>query len=74
MNKLNGGFAVVNGETGREARLAMEGLWLTGRILPVGARLLVAHTFRSAEDRPLEVVYAFGLPRDAALQRFSILG
>jgi Ca-activated chloride channel family protein len=74
MNEGNGGFAVMNGETGREARLAMEGLWLTGRILPVGARLLVAHTFRSAEDRPLEVVYAFGLPRDAALRRFSILG
>lgn len=74
MNEGNGGFAVVDVQTGREARLAMEGLWLTGRILPVGARLLVAHTFRSAESEPLEVVYAFGLPRDAALRRFHILG
>ncbi len=74
MNEGNGGFTVFNVETGREARLAMEGLWLTGRILPVGARLLVAHTFRSAEAQPLEVVYAFALPRDAALRRFSILG
>lgn len=74
MNEGNGGFAVVDVQTGCEARLAMEGLWLTGRILPVGARLLVAHTFRSAESEPLEVVYAFGLPRDAALRRFHILG
>lgn len=74
MNEGDGGFAVLDVQTGREARLAMEGLWLTGRLLPVGARLLVAHTFRSAEKQPLEVVYAFGLPRDAALRRFRILG
>ena len=74
MSDEQGGFAVLKAESGTEVRLAMEGLWLTGRILPVGARLVVAHTFRSAEAKPLEVVYAFGLPRDAALRRFKILG
>jgi hypothetical protein len=44
----------------------MQRLWLVGRILGVGARLLVKHTFRSGEKKPLEVIYGFGLPRDAA--------
>lgn len=71
----NGGWgAVVEAKTGAEVKLAMQRLWLTGRILPVGARLVVAHTFRSAETHPIEVVYAFGLPRDAALRRFQIAG
>lgn len=74
MNKEKGGFAVLNGKTGGEVRLAMQGLWLTGRVSPVGARLLIAHTFRSAEDEPLEVIYAFALPRDGALRRFRIVG
>jgi Ca-activated chloride channel family protein len=52
----------------------MQRLWLTGYILPVGARLFVHHTFRSAETQPLEVIYSFGLPRDAALRRFRITG
>jgi Ca-activated chloride channel family protein len=68
------GFSLLKAESGEEAKLAMEGLWLTGRVLPVGARLVVAHTFRSGETKPLEVVYAFGLPRDAALRRFKIVG
>ena len=74
MKATDSGFALVNAETGNEVRLAMEGLWLTGGVLPVGARLVVVHTFRSAEKKPLEVVYAFGLPRDAALRRFKIVG
>ena len=74
MSDKTDGFAVLDAATGTEARLAMEGLWLTGRILPVGARLVVVHTFCSAEAKPLEVVYAFGLPRDAALRRFKVLG
>lgn len=68
------GFSVIDASRGTEAKLAMESLWLTGRILPVGARLVVVHTFRSAETEPIEMVYAFGLPRDAALRRFKVMG
>jgi hypothetical protein len=59
----------------REAvRLSMQRLWLTGQVLPAGARLVVQHVFRSEEDKPLEVIYSFPLPRDAALRRFRITG
>jgi Ca-activated chloride channel family protein len=54
--------------------LSMQRLWLTGQILPAGARLVVQHVFRSEEEQPLEVIYAFPLPRDAALRRFRITG
>ena len=67
-------FEPVAAESGKAIELAMQRLWLVGRILPVGARLLVRHTFRSAEKKPLEVIYSFGLPRDAALRRFRITG
>jgi Ca-activated chloride channel family protein len=67
-------FAAVAAETGKELKLAMQRLWLTGTILPAGARLMVAHTFRSEEAKPLEVIYAFPLPRDAALRRFRVTG
>jgi Ca-activated chloride channel family protein len=52
----------------------MQQLWLQGRILPVGARLMVRHVFRSGETKPLEVIYAFAMPRDAALRQFVITG
>jgi hypothetical protein len=52
----------------------MQELWLAGKVLPVGARLMVRHTFRSDEKHPLEFIYAFGLPRDAALRRFRVTG
>jgi len=68
------GFIPISPATGKEIKLAMQRLWLVGRLLPVGARLLVRHTFRSDEKKPLEVIYAFGLPRDAALRRFRITG
>src|SRR5437867_1266421 len=67
-------FTVLDAKTGKGISLAREELWLKGKILPVGAHLLVIHNFRSDEDRPLELVYAFGLPRDAALRRFSVRG
>jgi Ca-activated chloride channel family protein len=67
-------FAPRNAESGQPIELAMQRLWLVGRILGVGARLLVKHTFRSGETKPLEVIYSFGLPRDAALRRFRITG
>ena len=71
--ELNG-FTVLDARTGKEISLAMEELWLKGKILPVGAHLMVFHNFRSNADQPLELVYSFGLPRDAALRRFSVRG
>ncbi len=67
-------FAARDAGTGSGLNLAMQELMLTGRLLPVGARLQVRHVFQSAEEKPVEVVYAFGLPRDAALRRFRIVG
>ncbi len=52
----------------------MQELWLSGTALPVGAHLVVRHGFRSGEDHPIEVVYAFMLPRDATLKRFRVVG
>jgi Ca-activated chloride channel family protein len=52
----------------------MQRLWLTGRVLPAGAHLTVQHVFRSEEEKPLEVIYSFPLPRDAALRSFRISG
>jgi Ca-activated chloride channel family protein len=52
----------------------MQRLWLTGQILAAGARLVVRHVFESAEERPLEVIYSFVLPRDAAMRGFRITG
>jgi len=59
---------------GTALKLAMQRLWLTGQILPVGARLKVQHVFRNGEDQRLEVIYAFMLPRDAALRSFDVKG
>ena len=67
-------FAAINSATGKEIALALQELWVTGKILPVGATLQVRHVFKCAEQKPVEVVYAFGLPRDAALRRFRIVG
>jgi Ca-activated chloride channel homolog len=67
-------FAPLATETGQPLGLAMQKLWLTGRVTPAGARLVVRHWFRSSEPKPLEVIYSFGLPRDAALRRFRISG
>ncbi len=67
-------FAPRSAEDNQTIELAMQRLWVVGRVMPVGARLLVQHTFRSAEKKPLEVIYSFGLPRDAALRRFRITG
>ncbi len=64
-------YSVVTGET---LRLAMQRLWLGGRVMPAGARLTVQHVFQSEEEKPIEVVYAFALPRDAALRAFRITG
>lgn len=68
------GFAPVAAVRGTPVRLSTQQLFLTGCVLPVGARLLVRHTFSSSEPKPVEVVYSFVLPRDAALRRFKITG
>ncbi len=67
-------FEPLEARTGLPLKLAMQRLWLTGRILPAGARLIVQHVFRSQENAALEVVYSFPLPRDAALRSFRITG
>ncbi len=67
-------FAPRSAKTGQPIELAMQRLWLVGRITGVGARLVVRHVFRSSEKKPLEVIYSFVLPRDAALRRFRISG
>src|SRR5437868_872892 len=68
------GFQVVQAQTGEEVSLAMQRLWLSGRVLAAGARLMVRHVFASQEKHPLEVIYSFALPRDAALRRFRVSG
>ena len=58
----------------QDMQLTMQNLFLTGQILPVGARLWVRHEFQCNEPQPVEVVYAFALPREATLRRFRISG
>ena len=58
----------------QDMQLTMQSLLLTGQILPVGARLWIRHEFQCNEPEPVEVVYAFALPRDATLRRFRISG
>jgi hypothetical protein len=74
MSNTESSFVPIAAATGHPIRLAMQRLWLTGRVLPAGARLVVQHVFRSEEERPLEVIYSFPLPRDAALRAFRIVG
>ncbi len=73
-NEEPGIFMPRCARSGDELPLAMQQLFLTGRILPAGARLVVQHRFQSAARKPLEVVYTFLLPRDAALRRFEVQG
>ena len=74
LTESTGSFTALSKETGEELELAMQRLWLTGQVTPFGARLLVEHTFESAERRAVEVVYSFMLPQDAALRSFRIEG
>ena len=37
------GFVALDSESGKPIQLAMQQLWLQGKILPVGARLMVQH-------------------------------
>jgi Ca-activated chloride channel family protein len=72
--KTDSGFQVTTRERNEPLKLAMQRLWISGRILPAGARLMAHHVFRSDEKTPVEVVYAFALPRDGALRRFRVAG
>lgn len=74
MSTTEAPYRLISAGTGEPARLSMQRLWLTGQVLPAGARLTVEHVFRSGEAGPLEVVYSFPLPRDAALRSFVISG
>src|SRR5215472_3576368 len=74
MSVITTGFVPRDLATRESVQLAMQNLWLTGRVLPMGARLWVRHEFRSQEAKPVEVVYGFMLPRDATLRRFRISG
>lgn len=67
-------FMPLGAESGKAVHLTMQRLWLTGEVLPAGARLVAQHVFRSGEDAMLEVIYSFPLPRDAALRSFRITG
>src|SRR5215467_12374895 len=68
------GFAPLRLHTREPLKLGMQQLWLTGQVLAMGARLWARHEFVSQESKPLEVIYSFALPRDAALRRFRISG
>lgn len=74
VSEASQGFGVYAAKSGKEVKLAMQDLHLSGTLLPVGGRLVVRHVFRSAEKRAVEVVYSFMLPRDAAMRRFRVLG
>ncbi len=69
-----GSFALLSAATGQPVGLALQRLWLTGQVLPAGARMIVQHVFQSREQQALEVIYCFPLPRDAALKSFRITG
>ena len=74
MSSTTESFGPIAGPRRQPLRLSMQRLWLSGRILPAGARLTIQHVFRSEEEKPLEAIYAFPLPRDAALRAFRISG
>ncbi len=67
-------FAPVRANSAEPLKLDMQSLFLSGRVLPFGAKLSVTHVFRSSEKSPVEVVYCFPLPRDASLVSFQISG
>ncbi len=65
-------FSVMDPRTGKPIRTVMQDLRLSGRVLPIGAVLGVRHVFACRGRRPQELIYAFGLPREAALRRFRV--
>ena len=51
---------LVKNQAGEDIKLAMQELWLSGELLPVGARLVARHVFESAEEDP-EAVSILGI-------------
>ena len=74
MSSTYASFIPMVAGTAEPVRLSMQRLWLTGQVLAAGARLIVQHVFRSEEQKHIEVIYSFPLPRDAAMRRFRITG
>ncbi|MBD3350680.1 MAG: VWA domain-containing protein [Candidatus Lokiarchaeota archaeon] len=68
------GFGLYSVKNGKDIKLAMQSLWLTGQVHTFGARLLVSHVLKSNETEAIEAVYSFMLPREATLRRFYITG
>ena len=68
------GYGLYDLKKGKELKLAMQSLLLTGQIHSFGARLMVSHVLQSSETEPIEAVYSFMLPKDGALRRFYITG
>ncbi len=67
-------FAPLRAHGAEVLALDMQALFLTGQVLPFGAKLTVNHVFRCSEKSSVEVVYCFPLPRDASLVGFRISG
>lgn len=67
-------FAPLRANNAEPLALDMQSVFLSGRVLPFGAKLSVTHVFRSSEKSPLEVIYSFPLPRDASLVSFQTSG
>lgn len=59
---------------GKRLELDMQQLHLRGELLPFGARLFVRHVFRVGGKKPVEAIYAFPMPREAALRSFRVSG
>ena len=59
---------------GKPLKLDMQQLHLRGELLPFGARLFVRHVFRVGGNKSVEAIYAFPMPREAALRSFRVSG
>lgn len=69
-----GYFRIRRRHSDRDLGLALSRLYLSGTLLPVGARLKVEHSFVLDGRKRLEAVYSFILPRDAVLRSFVVSG
>lgn len=72
MENETNGFVMIDRLSGEPVACRLQMLWLSGRVLPVGANLTVRHYFVAEGPDPAEAIYSFGLPQDAALRRFQV--
>ena len=68
------GNILINAQTGKEIKLAMQRIDLSGRVSPAGALLRVTHSFKCEGEKPMEALYVFMLPRNGTLRRFIVKG